>query len=102
MRHRWEAFMITGQTRTTLSELRQKTDRQLLALVRSGIESSLRHARRGAMIEAEAMWRQASSLLAVARAPASERRALEALLDEARAKFPRTNAVGRRPQSAFC
>jgi hypothetical protein len=54
------------------------------------------------MIEAEAMWRQASSLLAVARAPASERRALEALLDEARAKFPRTNAVGRRPQSAFC
>jgi hypothetical protein len=54
------------------------------------------------MIEAEAMWRQSSSLLAVARAPASERRALEALLDEARAKFPRTNAVGRYAQSAFC
>ncbi len=95
--------MIPEPARTSLSELRRKTDRQLVALVRSEIESSLRLARRGALAEAEAVWNQARDLLAVARAPESERSALEARLDEARAKFPRTAAAAARcVQSAWC
>ena len=102
MRRHWEASLVSGQTRTTLSELRRKTDRQLLALVRSGIESSLRQARRGAIAEAEEMWNQARSLLTVARAPEKERIALEARLDEARASFAPKRAATRYAQSARC
>jgi hypothetical protein len=95
--------MIPGQARISLSELRRKTDRQLVALVRREIERSLGLARRGALAEAEAMWNQARSLLTVARAPENERSALEARLDEARAKFPRTSAAAARwAQSACC
>ena len=94
--------MISGQTSTTLSELRRKTDRQLLALVRSGIESSLRQARRGAIAEAEEIWNQARSLLTVARATEKERMALEARLDEARAIFAPKRAATRYAQSARC
>jgi hypothetical protein len=102
MRRHWEASMISGQTRTTLYELRRKTDRQLLALVRSGIKSSLRQARSGAIAEAEEMWNQARGLLAVARAPQRERIALEARLDEARASFAPKPAATRYAQSACC
>lgn len=95
--------MIPGQARISLSELRRKTDMQLVALVRSEIERSLRLARRGAIAEAEAVWNQARSLLAVARAPKSERIALEARLDEARAKFSlMRTAATRFAQSAWC
>jgi hypothetical protein len=94
--------MIPGQARISLSELRRRTDRQLVALVRREIESSLGLARRGALVEAEAMWNQARNLLAVARAPESERNALEKRLDEARAKFPRAGAAARWAQSACC
>jgi hypothetical protein len=98
-----EAFMIPGQARISLTELRRKTDTQLVALVRREIESSLKLAGHGAIGEAEALWNQARSLLAVARAPDSERLVLEACLDEARAKFPREGAAAARcSQSAWC
>jgi alpha-D-ribose 1-methylphosphonate 5-triphosphate synthase subunit PhnI len=95
--------MGPGQARISLSELQRKTDRQLVALVCNQIESSLRLARRGAMEEAEALWKQARNLLAVAHAPEGERIALEARLNEARARFlrPRTSTTGF-VQSACC
>ena len=94
--------MVPGQTRVSLTELRRKTDTQLVALVRSQIESSLRLARRGALAEAEAVWNQARRLLAVARATDSERLALETRLDEARARFRGGAAAARYAQSAWC
>jgi len=94
--------MVAGQARVSLSELRWKTDMQLVALVRREIESSLKLAQGGAMAEAEALWNQAGSLLAVARAPDSERIALEACLHEARAKFTRMGGAARYAQSACC
>jgi hypothetical protein len=102
MRRFLEAFMIPGRDPISLSELRLRTDMQLVALVRREIESSLGLAGRGAIAEAEALWNQASNLLSVASAPDSERMALEACLDEVRAKFSRPDAAARYTHSACC
>jgi hypothetical protein len=102
MRRFLEDFMISGQYPSSLSELRLKTDMQLVALVRREIESSLGLAGRGAIAEAEALWNQASSLLAVARATESERLALEACRNEARARFSQPGPAARYAHSASC
>ena len=77
--------MNAGRARVSLTELRRKTDRQILALIRGEMEKCLRLARRNAIIEAEARYAMARNLLAVATAAPAERAELEARLREVRA-----------------
>ncbi len=77
--------MSTGHARLSISELRRKTDRELLALVRHQSERSLRLARRGDISEAAALCSEAEALLAVAPAAENERAELAARLGIVRA-----------------
>jgi len=85
------------QARLSLSELRRRTDRQLLVLVRGEIEKSLKLIRHDSSPEAEAGYAKARTLLSIARAPEQERARLEARLEELRAALE-----GRRNAPMVC
>lgn len=80
-----EDVMNTGQSRISLTELRSRTDRQLLVLVRNEIERAMKCARRGTAPEAEALYTQARTLLAVLRKSGAEYADLEGRLNAVRA-----------------
>ncbi len=86
-------FMSTGQARTSLSELRGRTDRQLVVLIRSEAEKAVRLAGRSLFVEAETRFRKARTLLDVTPAPERERAELEARLKEARAAIERSRGA---------
>ncbi len=81
--------MNAGHAKTSLLELRRRTDRQLVVLVRNEIERALRIANRGAGPEAETRYRKARNLLAIAAATEQERTELEGRLKEVRAALDR-------------
>lgn len=77
----------------SLSDLRNKTDRQLVALACREIERSLNLAGCGAFADAEARRLQAKTLLAVARAAHRTRRRIEARLERARVAIDRARSA---------
>ncbi len=89
--------MSAGQT--SLLDLRRRTDRQLVVLVRSEIEKALRIANRGAGPDAETRYRKARNLLTISAATEQERTELESRLKEVRAALDRSGAPppGTRP-----
>ncbi len=89
--------MNAGHAETSLLELRRRTDRQLVVLVRSEIERALRIADRGAGPEAEIRYKKARNLLAIAAATEQERTELESRLREVRAVLDR---IGASPPTA--
>ena len=91
------------QARSSLPDLREKTDRQLIVLATRDIERALDLAGRRAFAEAEAMYVQAKTLLDVARAPDGERCEIEARLNRTRAAIERARSAARTfTQSASC
>ncbi len=85
--------MSTGQARTSLSELRGRTDRQLVVLISGEIEKALKLAGRNLFTEADARCRKAKSLLLVTSAPERERAELEARLNQAREAIERCRSA---------
>jgi hypothetical protein len=77
----------------SLSDLRNKTDRQLVALASREIDHSLNLAGRGAFAEAEARRLQAKTFLAVARAADRTRRQIEGRLEQARVAIERARSA---------
>lgn len=77
--------MKRARARLSISELRSRTDRELVALIRNQFERSLKLARLGHWEEARSLSKQAEALLAVASAPAAVRAELESVLNSVRA-----------------
>ncbi len=73
----------------SLAELRTKTDRELLLLVRSEIARSLLLAGSDSKVQAEEEYAKARDLFAVAGGTAAERAELERGLNEVRTKLDR-------------
>lgn len=88
--------------RQTLAVLREKTDRQLLDLVRREAERSWQLALRGLLDEAQATTARAASLLAVVRAPEQARKELEIRLENVRDAIRRRRPGALAYRSAFC
>jgi hypothetical protein len=86
-------LMNTAKAHPSLSDLRTKTDRQLVVLAGREIERCLNLAARGAFAEAEALRLQAATLLEIAQAPEWERRKLEARLEHAQVATERARSV---------
>jgi hypothetical protein len=94
--------MSTGQARISLSELRLKTDRELLTLARNEAERSLKLAKRGARAEAEAGSAHARTLLVLAGAARQDSAELESRLEEVATVLQRGRAAAAgRTQSAW-
>jgi hypothetical protein len=89
-----EDVMNTGQARISLTELRSRTDRQLLILVRNEIERALKCARRNAVVDAEAQYIQARNLLAVLRKSGANCAELELRLNDVRATLDNRGRAG--------
>jgi hypothetical protein len=84
---------IVRSAHQSLAGLRNKTDRQLVALAAREIDRSLTLARRGAIAEAEAMQLEAATLLRVSGAPEWKRREIETRLERARAALERIRSA---------
>ncbi len=92
----------TTQACQSLSDLRSRTDRQLVVLACREIERSLNLASRDAFAEAEARHHQARTLLGIARAPDSKRRKIEARLDQARVAIERGRSAPMTVMQSAC
>lgn len=95
--------MNTGQAQISLTELRSRTDRQLLVLARNEIERAMKCARRNANPEAEERYAKARTLLIVLRRSGAECADLERKLDEVRATLDeRVRTTRLCAHSAWC
>ena len=85
--------MDRTQTHPSLSDMRDKTDRQLVDLVGREIKHSLNLARRDAFAQAETECFQARTLLGITQAPDWKRREIEAHLDQAGVAIERARSA---------
>ena len=93
--------MNSMHARPSLMDLRNKTDRQLLALAGREMDRALDYAYRGDWARADAGCARAEVLLNIACASTRERSEMEARLAQARAAIARAPAEpGRLTQSA--